>query len=259
VWDTCTGALCTTLEGHNNGLDNAIIMPDSTYIVSTDDDGTLILWDWQKAKTLCTNMTMANDHGSFRFLFPYPHVTSSLGFISIHYNTLPENARKHTVCCWVINLSGTSNAEIILVAHGVVDILGSRVLRITHRGSTETLDLTLILECSLGKRFSALWEISAVLDDDLAELQFVEEPQVEELSLKNILVDQPIIYSEVPCRWSDDDAWILDEDNRQILWVPPTSRGSGLWYGLRLVIGGETGHLTLVDFSNVNFNDNDVF
>jgi WD40 repeat protein len=254
VWDSLTGTLCTTLKGHTSQVQDAIILSDNAHVVSRDDDDTLIVWDWQKGESLFTDTAIQRDYGRLDTLHPYTHTLSPLGFISTHDDD--DDDERCKVCCWTIDLSAPSNPRIVLVAHAVVNTLNSHILRITHRGSTETSNLTLVLDCCSGKQFSALWDGHALLDNSPARLQFVEE--LEESPLKN--TDQPLVGSELPCRRSDDAAWILDEHGRQILWVPPSHQGyCASWYGCRLVIGGTSGRLTLVDFSNVSLNENVLF
>jgi WD40 repeat protein len=219
VWNTLTGTLCTTLKGHTGKVEDAIILPDSVHVVSTDDNGTLIVWDWQKGKTLLTDTIIARNHGGFCSLFPYTHASCPLGFISTHTQT--DRTEEHTVCCWTIDLSAPSDTCLVLIARGVVNTLFSNILQIMHRSSTETSNLTLFLECSSGKRFSALWNGPTGINNSPAQLQFIEE--LDESPLK--YTEQSLVGSEVPCRWSDDRAWILDKHDRQILWVPPVNRG----------------------------------
>jgi WD40 repeat protein len=251
IWDTLTGTLCTTLKEHTDRVLDAIIFPDNVHVVSIDDSETLIVWDWRKGKSLFKDTAIQRDHGRLVTLHPYTHTLSPLGFISTH-----NNGKQCKVCCWTIDLSTPSNPRIVLAAHAVINTSKPDILRITHRGSTEKSNLTLVLDCCSGKQFSALWNGPAVLDHSPAQLQFVEE--LEESPLKNTY--QPLVGSEVPCRRSDDKAWILDKRGQQILWVPSSHRGpQACWYGRRLVIGGETGRLTLVDFSNVSLNNNVLF
>jgi hypothetical protein len=156
-------------------------------------------------KILFTDTAIGRNHDDVQTLHPYTYTLSPLGFISTHSKSDNSKPEERTVCCWSIDISAPSNPCIALVAHAVVNTLNSDVLRITHRGSAETSNLTLVLECDSGKQFSALWDGPAVLDNSPAQLQFVEE--LEESPLKN--TDQPLVGSELPCRQSDDTAWIL--------------------------------------------------
>jgi hypothetical protein len=229
---------------------DAIILPDNVHVVSIDEDDTLMIWDWQKGNPLFMDTAILRDHGRLETLHPYTHALSPLGFISTHSKSY--DSERCTVCCWSIDLSALNDPRIVLVAHAVVHTSDSHIQRITHRGSTTTSNLTLVLEYDSGKQFSALWDGPDVVGNSPAQLQFVEE--TDELPLKN--TDQPLANSELPCRWSRDGDWILDEHDRQILWVPPANRGyAARWYGHDLVIGGQTGRLGLVDFSNVILND----
>jgi WD40 repeat protein len=253
VWDTLTGTLCTTLEEHTSMVWETVILPDNVHVVSRDAT-TLMVWDWQKGKILFTDTAIASDHGDFVTLHPYTHALSPLGFISTH--AISYESEERIVCCWTVDLSVPGNTRVVLVAHGVVNTLESNILRIMHRASTETPNPTLVLECSSGKQFSALWDGPHAIGNSPVQLQFVEEP--EESSLKDTW--QSLAGPELPCHQSDDRAWILNKHDQQILWIPPANRGyRACWHGHRLVIGGSTGRLTLVDFSDVILNNNIEF
>jgi WD40 repeat protein len=249
VWDTLTGTLCATLDGHINSVYDAIILPDNVHVVSRDIYDSLMVWNWQKGEALFTT-TLLREHGHFKSLFTYTHVFPPLGFISTHAGSY--GSQKSTVCCWTVDLSGLIDTRVVLVARGVVDTSDSDILRIMPRGSIETSNLTLTLECDSRKQFSALWDVGS----SPARLEFAEE--LEESRLKGQY--EPLTGSEASCRRSHYSSWILDENNRQILWVPPANRGyKACWYGRHLVIGGLTGPLTLVDFSDVLLNENIEF
>jgi WD40 repeat protein len=255
VWDSLTGTLYTTLQGRKEAVDDAIILPDNVHIVSRDWlDQTLMVRDWQKGETLFTDTTIARDYGKFDSLFPYTHASFPLGFVSTHAKSY--NSKGPTVCCWTIDLSVSGNTRVILVASGVVNTSKPDILRITHIGSAETSNLTLILECNSGKQLLALWDGPNVVGHSPAQLQFVEENGESPLKKTR----QQLVGSEAPCRWSDDKAWILDQQDRQILWFSPVNRGvrqPSLWHGHYLVIGARDGRLILVDFSDAILN-NDI-
>jgi hypothetical protein len=45
--------------------------------------------------------------------------------------------------------------------------------------------------------------------------------------------------------------WILDEQGRRILWVPPDMRSTGDSYGKKVVLGAASGLVPIVDISDV--------
>lgn len=246
VWDAATGALCATLEGHNCRVWDAVLLSDNVHIVSTDFDQKLILWDWRQGRALCTNDTMVKDYGSFRYIFPYSPHSRITGFISTHQKSYWDSTR--TVCCWYIEGLGTDDTRFVLTAHGIIHTSKSDILRSSHRGSIQTGDLTLMVECDSGQQFSAPWDDSAIADGSPQELQFTEDP--EQSALKGI--DKPFVFSEMPCSQSKNKAWIMSERNERMMWIPPASRGFGRWYGRKLVLAGESGCFTLIDFTNVD-------
>jgi WD40 repeat protein len=215
VWDNLTGTLCTTLKGHALYVQDAIILPDKAHIVSIDYNDTLMVWNWPKGEALFTDTAIAREHGDFRTLYLYKHHLSPLGFISTHTET--DGSEERTVCCWTIDLSVPSDVRIVLVARGVINTSKSDIKQITQRGSTETSNTTLTVECHSGKRFSTSWDGPGIAGNGSTQLQFVKE--LEELPLKG--KDDSLSGSEAPCCQSQDESWILDEYDRQILWVPP--------------------------------------
>ncbi|KAI0808949.1 hypothetical protein BC629DRAFT_1260523, partial [Irpex lacteus] len=48
VWNAVDGTLCTTLRGFSSKICNAIFLPDDTYIVSSDEQNHLMIWDWRE-------------------------------------------------------------------------------------------------------------------------------------------------------------------------------------------------------------------
>jgi WD40 repeat protein len=254
VWNAYTGTLCTTFRGHVSSVYGAIILPNNVHVVSRDDNGVLMVWDWQTGETLFTDIELiAREHGRFDNLFPYTHTLFPLGFISTHIKS--QESATRTICCWTIDLSVPGDTRVVLVARGIVHTLDPRILQIMYRSTTATAKPTLVVECSSGEKFSALWDGPTVVDNSPTQLQFIKE--LEKLPLKNTW--PPPVGLEVPCRWSDDRAWILGEHDRQILWVPPSNRGYGRWCGHRLVMGSINGRITLVDFSDVTLNDDIEF
>jgi WD40 repeat protein len=253
VWNTFTGALCTTLHGHSAKARDAIILQDGIHAVSVDVDETLILWDWPEGKILNRNVAIAQEHGNSIFIFPYSRDILTLGFISTH--ALSNNNKEFKVCCWNVDLSETGDVCIILVAHGIMGHPPTDILKITDRGSIENANLSLFLECMSGAQFSAVWHGPSVLAGSPEELLFVEV--TEDSSLKG--GDDALSTFEAPCRKFHDEVWFLDDRDRRILWVPPLNRGYGFWRGRRLVIEGESGRLTVVDFSNIDLDNDALF
>jgi hypothetical protein len=231
--------------------ENAIILPGNQYMIIEDSNKTLSLWDCQKGIMSCSTGKAAY-YGTLNSVFPYPHVPFSLGFISTHIN--PNDYQYRSVCCWVINQSETGDNAFVPVAYGVVNTSNTTILRVTHRGSTMTADLTIILECSSGQQFSAFWYSGVVaLGNTPEQLQFVEE--AEQSPLKHTSL--PLVFSEAHPRWSEDNIWILDERGRQILWVPPAYRRNGRWHGRQLLLHSASGRIVFLDFANAIF-DEDV-
>jgi WD40 repeat protein len=239
IWDACTGTLCTTLNGHNDGVWDAAILSDNVHVVSVDGSGTLILWNWQQEKILCTNKTV-----NYPQIFPYPCLAGALGFITIS----TPSGDKYQVDYWRTKPSYMNGPCMSIIASGAVYSSSPvPITQITHRGSTEIQDFNLVIKCDSGKHFLSSWNNSALSLNQLQELHFVEG--IEQLPVKH--VPPPLI--ETFSLQSQDHTWILNDRNEPIFWVPPVYRGyCSRWHGQKLLIVGTSGQLNLVDFSNVN-------
>ena len=49
LWDLTTGEKLSTLDGHRASVKTLIFSPDGKTFVSTGQDGTILIWDWQEA------------------------------------------------------------------------------------------------------------------------------------------------------------------------------------------------------------------
>ena len=163
----------------------------------------------------------------------------------------------NTVCCWSVCRPSPEGTTLTLVARGSVKYnWRSDVVRIGHRGSFETGDLSLLIESHSGEQFSAHWKDPAVaLSGSPEELHFVEEG--EQSPLKNTRV--PLLHNETRCYQSGDWVWALDDKGKKLLWIPPAIRGNARWHGQKLLIGGDIGRLTLIDFSDTKIDSDSTF
>ena len=48
LWDLTTGEKITTLNGHTQPVETLVFSPDAKTLVSTGQDGTILLWDWDE-------------------------------------------------------------------------------------------------------------------------------------------------------------------------------------------------------------------
>jgi hypothetical protein len=53
-------------------------------------------------------------------------------------------------------------------------------------------------------------------------------------------------------KFSWGGGWIKDKQERQVLWIPPDLRGPSDCYDKKVVIGSDTGNVTIVHFSDDN-------
>jgi WD40 repeat protein len=249
IWDTGTGALSATFAEKTR---DAVVLSDGMHIVSLSHNETLTLWDRRQEKPLCTNTTL-EEYICFG-LSLYSHHTRILGFISTHCS---ENDVE--VYCWAVEPMRTDGPQMVPIAHGTIHFGFYYTIpaQITHTGSIEEDNFRLIVKLEDGQSFSASWNDPAVFSEQLQELQFVKDSE------QSLVEDVPssLATKQVSGRASEDGAWILNEHGERVLWLSQRNRigrwGSHciVWYGLKLAVGGESGRVTLVDFSNINEND----
>ena len=48
LFDMATGEKITTLNGHTSIVETLVFSPDGKTLVSTGQDGTILVWDWEK-------------------------------------------------------------------------------------------------------------------------------------------------------------------------------------------------------------------
>lgn len=52
LWDTYTGHLLSTLEGHNEGINDLAWSVDSVYVASASDDKSIRIWSAESVSML---------------------------------------------------------------------------------------------------------------------------------------------------------------------------------------------------------------
>jgi len=51
--------------------------------------------------------------------------------------------------------------------------------------------------------------------------------------------------------YEDENGWILDRQDRRVLWIPPSLKGRASdCCGKKIIVGSPTGNVILVDFSD---------
>ncbi|KAI0090500.1 hypothetical protein BDY19DRAFT_991945 [Irpex rosettiformis] len=241
VWSASDGTLLRTLEGHSSWVYAATFLgSNSEYVISREVKGTMLIWDWVQDKVIYRDLVLYNTYGHFQRDFPYTH--GPLGFFSIN-----EAGGECNVWCWLIERDrGADGVHLRLVSSGSLPSTpnGDYIARLYHQtapsdSSVSVSALTLLVECASGARFVASWrhfEDTLTFPDSSPEiLTFLVDTDRQSDTIN--AHDKPwFIGIEKPCRQSEGNAWILDDDGRKIFWVPPVHRGFGRWYEKKLLL-----------------------
>jgi dipeptidyl aminopeptidase/acylaminoacyl peptidase len=228
VWDAATGLCLHTFPSHSRSVKRVTFSPDSRFCASASDDDTRI-WDVRTGTLISTLRTC-----SYVIRFS-PDSSQLLSFTRI----------SNRLTLWEVETgSPLANSEADWeefddeedVAFGVD---GTSVI-LQSRHSVKR------------------WRISpAPYDHNLTfEINWKINPWSLPLSFVPMLDDQQ--HSTPPAivphqyRYKDEDAgWILDGQDRRVLWIPPNLKGGiSDCYGKKIVIGSPGGKMILVDFSD---------
>lgn len=255
VWSTVDGELCRVLGECSDWVSDAVLLGDERYIVSSDGRcGRLVLWDWREGKKLCEATTFSRGNCGFIHLFAFTHGLSGV------FSTYTREDRKCFLQCWKIEQTTTGDARFILAAHGQIPHEGVLLVTLKYSDTQQlSQNPTIVVECDSGERFTALCKsIITATTVTPEELHFEQEAQSSEVAGSN----DSAVGPKSLCRLSESGRWVLDENDRQVLWLPPgygESPRATQWRGKQLIVGGQSGRLGLIDFSNVILDSSDPF
>ena len=264
---TSTGIL-SVLE-HPSVVLGGTFLSNEAYVVCYDQDGSLVLWDWSQANICDRDAAAHEQHGDFRQLFP-AGTHRPLGFFSTHQG----ESYRWQICYWEViqendrevrephsTGDNPTNNRLRLVAEGTLPRTGGYgVTRVHHKPSESSNPSisSVIVEFRDGQQSSA-----SMIDPTNPTARTT--PQTLSFHSVSKRAEQPTrakdlyIGSERPCLQSNDGAWIMDEHDCRILWVPPMHRGWGRWRETKLLLEGTSGRITLMDFSHVDLHSSDPF
>lgn len=289
VWDyTRDGSPCYILEGHSERLHDAFFLFNDEHVVSVDQGGTLMIWDWRQTRAHIQNTKMAMEYGSFVHVSPYGRAMGSSGFFSSHVRTETEvveikgveelrTKTTRTLCYWVVNQRSTGHLALVLAAHGNLPGVDSEdIIRIDKADRLGTSDVTLHITCKSGMKLTASLPEGAAGSHAAAlnimvssaiprsrqsyplprQVGYNSHDSLDAYSVVAPVESHTIVgvngHPDVYFRQSPDGHWLLNDNDQRILWLPPIHRGRARWNGKKLILEGESGRLTLIDFSDVD-------
>lgn len=274
IWDATGGMCCRVLRGHSSMVLDAVFLTNDTsnYVVSREEKGTLILWDWRRepddamlykspdptrsSDSVQRTAAPDQDYGVFRSNFPFTH--GPLGFFS-SYILDSGDLPGWMICCWEVNIDSLSSNPLRVVAQGSIPIEGDFVVRVFHQSSSIDCPSAITVECASGRRYNAPWPNCETFPEASSPPDTLSFEQDHASPLPLVISEwDSYVGSEEHCSQTKDKDWVLDEEERKILWVAPIHRGTGRWWKKeKLLLEGDSGRLTLLDFKNVSLNVED--
>lgn len=265
IWSATDGTLLKVLPTYSSQFCDGVFLSDDTYAVCCGDDGNLLLWDWEQGRILHQSAPALQSYSRLRRAFPSTH--RRLGFFSSHVDL--NDWTQWIICYWEVVQgedarevwpnSKSSDVHLQLLAQGSLQVSSGYVTRIHDRQTVlGAAELTVIVKSVDDKRYIAPQVNFDMLCPTPQILSFTENPIRTIEPVKSL---DSYIGLEKPCLRSIDDnwAWIVDGRGRKILWLPPNHRGWGRWLGKKLLLEGDNGRLTLIDFSHADLDGDNPF
>jgi WD40 repeat protein len=230
IWDASTGRCITTLQGHPDGVDRVLFSPDSTLCASSGFNDSIRIWD---VRTGSPVSTLGENGPLFGMCFS------------------PSGSQLLTVT-WT---NGHLVVKLWEVATGdclaLMEINSEYTRNVPASFGLDGTSITLTVNAKI-QRWGLHSESST--DEDTKNpsslpMVFVPMPNTE----WSISPDRP---SQHQYRHDENSPWVLDKQNRRMLWVPPDLRlrsdfcGTKVVFGSTLSTGGRLG-VTIVDFSDI--------
>jgi len=227
VWDAATGLCLRTFHGHSRWVNTVTFSPDSRFCASASYDDETRIWDVRTGTLISTLATSSN----------------VIRFSSDSSQLLSLTRRLRCLTLWKVE-TGSLLAEV--EGDGKFN---------DYNDVAFGVDGTSII---LQNRHSVKrWRISPAPSSDHnlpigidrnnhSSLPMVFVPMLDDQQHSTPPAIVPHQY-----RYEKENGWILDGQDRRVLWIPPSLKGDASdCYGKKTVIGSFTGMVTVVDFSD---------
>ncbi|KAI0084568.1 WD40-repeat-containing domain protein [Irpex rosettiformis] len=269
VWDTRGGTCCCTLapsEVSSHSISRrhrraAAILPGNEYLVTVEPNGVGKMWNLAgKEVSIWSNgpITSNNDFSekvASTWLLPWGNEETLFGFFYCtcaytRTSRLKKGAFRTQVECWTLHREASEpQPRMVLASSGEVPY---EVKQIHHRADISSKSTTLTLHTKYGDQFTAvLWDY-VLFSRSCQGLQFVREARRPADDIEGIVVGSETPYHKLV---DHDTSWVIDEEGRRILWIPPDHDGPGTWQRDKLLLESRSGCLTVIDFSRTKLRD----
>jgi WD40 repeat protein len=227
-WDTYTGRCLTTFSAHAHGVRAISLSPDATVCASWATNDVIRLWDVRTGNPVSTLGNQQNG-GLSRICF------SPDGTILLY--VLWKESRHFLVELWEVTSKDC-------LASMTVDSAFTEYFDASFEVDGTIIRLKLD-DKTLGWRLSSSAPTichGSSIDDDTRNLSplpmvFVPIQDLEQLP-----------YPRHQYHYDDNSPWVLDDQKRRILWIPPDMRYGSDSKGAKIGFGSTSGRVTFVDF-----------
>jgi WD40 repeat protein len=221
IWDTSTGQCLTTFRDHRDRVYEVKLSPDSKLCASWGLDDVIRIW----------NVRTGNQVSTFR-----------------------HDDHLRSMC---FSLDGTqlvylSKSEVTLLDVRTGDCFAS--MQVEHEKFTDItfgVDGSSIILRGYNDDYIERWILSSAHNLNQTDNSTTPLPRMPMVFVPIHDMVPPIFPDVSPPQYHYDQqsSWVMDSQNRRMLWIPPDSQG--YCHGEKVVLGSQSGRVTMVYFKNV--------
>jgi WD40 repeat protein len=228
LWDPTTGRCFHTFK-HPDPVTLVMFSPDSTLLSSvTAGNHAIRIWNTRTHKLISTLKNPSRVASYFDHSLGFSSNCSRL--VSLERGYTRQDGQSARLELW----------EVATEKHLASMELDGYVEKVTFGvdGTSVVLD-----KISSTMRY----EISSIQSSSNDDKDGHSSPPMQFVRMDD---KQQFVSSHLPC-YRQESGWILDEQERRVLWVPPDLRNGSDAYGKKIVLGSDSGRVAILDFSDV--------